>query len=85
MDRNAQASLTFSIIVGTDENGRQGRIDPHMAARKTEKIVIPTDKPKAARREARAKLGVAPPSRPIPPATRKPPKHKKKDFEDLTG
>ncbi|MCL4794413.1 MAG: hypothetical protein KJZ84_07615 [Bryobacteraceae bacterium] len=56
-----------------------------MAARKTEKIVIPTDKPKAARREARAKLGVAPPSRPIPPATRKPPKHKKKDFEDLTG
>jgi hypothetical protein len=56
-----------------------------MAAKKREEIVIPADRPKAARREARAKLGVAPPSRAMEPAKRKPPKHKKKELDELSG
>jgi hypothetical protein len=54
-----------------------------MAAKKRETIPIPTDKAKSARREARAKAGSPPPSRPIPPATRKPPRHKKQDLDGL--
>lgn len=54
-----------------------------MPRKKSEQIELPTDKPKSARRRSRAQLGAPPPSRPIPPATRKPPKHKKKDLPPL--
>lgn len=56
-----------------------------MAPKKRESIEIPADRPKSARRAARYRVGSVPPSRPIPPATRKPPKHKKKPLDDDAG
>jgi hypothetical protein len=53
-----------------------------MPRKKSEHIELPSDKPAAARRLSRAKLGPTPPSRTIPPATRKPPKHKKNPLNE---
>jgi len=56
-----------------------------MARKKSEEVTIPADRPKAARRAARAEVGPVRPTRPIPPATRKPPKHKKKELDEQAG